>query len=137
MNDLNQDIEAQSVGRVVVQNVSINQQWMIATDFASATTLAVKSTAGVLAGFYAINRNSAVRYLQFYNLNNGTSGAPLMSFAVGPIVSSTPGSLIIGTNVFGDSGVNFATAITMAWSTTETSYNAATAADHSAIVFYL
>lgn len=78
----------------------------------------IKATAGKLGWIHVINRSTGVRYIKFYNATaaNVTVGSttPVLSFPV-PTMADTNGA---GFNInFGDAGVQFDTAITVAATT--------------------
>lgn len=99
----------------------------------TAATENISATQANLYSFYGKNTNAATRYLQFHNTAGTPAGAavPVLSFVVpaGEVLS-------IGEEFFKQAGIHFDTGLAMAWSTTEWTYTAATAADHSLIVLY-
>lgn len=82
-------------------------------------------------GFIAKNTNAATRYLQFHNTAGVPAGGavPVLSFLV-PAGEVLP----LGKNIL--QGLHFSNGLAMAWSTTEWTYTAATAGDHTTTVFY-
>ena len=113
---------------------------MVASLYGSGTTSAIDSGAGSIGSLYAINRNSSVRYVQFFDAINSTSGTPAYTFAIPPGTSTSPGILVLGNDYFCPfqySMFRMAVGCTLAISTTETTYSAATASDHSVVLTYL
>jgi hypothetical protein len=90
--------------------------WSKATALAQTTTKkAVKASAGTLGGYYAYNPNASVAYIQVFDVASGSvtlgSTAPDLVFGI-PAGSAA--------NLEFTNGVNMATAITLACTTTAT-----------------
>jgi hypothetical protein len=86
---------------------------LVATGSIGATKTAVKTSAGQVYGWYFYNSNTSVAYVQFFantvaGVTLGTT-APTMSFGIPPVA---------GANVMAALGVQFATGITIAITTT-------------------
>lgn len=98
------------------------------------TTLNVKATTGNVFAVYCENLNAAVRYIQLHNTATTPAGGatPYLSFRI-PATSS----ITIGTEFFGENGLNLSTGIAFAYSTTATTYTAATAAEQLTQITYI
>lgn len=97
-----------------------------------------KASSGQLFGFVAVNRNAAVRYLQFFDSPSApnTNAVPVFQFPVPAITGTTDvGKLALGTEFF-NPGWSFSNGTTWGFSTTSGSYVAATAADHDFLIIY-
>jgi hypothetical protein len=103
------------------------------TNFGANATLNVKAAAGNVFSCKCHNLNAADRYLQLHNTATvpAGSGVPLMTFLI-----PAGAERIIGTDLFGVSGMNFATGIAFAFSTTEGTYTAGTAGDQFTQIEY-
>ena len=97
-------------------------------------TLNVKATAGNVFALKCCNNNAAARYIQLHNTATTPAGGavPLETFLV-PANSE----VIIGTDYFGPAGRNFSTGIAFAYSTTQGTYTAGTAAEQFTFVKYI
>lgn len=86
-----------------------------------ATATSAKSSPGQLYGWFIYNSNSSVAYVQFFDLATGsvTLGTTSPKFSIGIPAGS-------GANVFSDTGLAFATAITYACTTTRSGSTAPT-----------
>lgn len=93
----------------------------------------VKPTSGNVFAVVCDNANAAVRYLQLHNTATvpADQGVPVYSFRVQPA-----SQLGVGEDIFSAAGVNFATGIAFAFSTTRDTYTAGTASDQSTVVHY-
>lgn len=109
---------------------------VLVTDYAATVTKNAKNTAGVVTSVYGSNRNAALRYLQLHNTATvpGAGAVPLISIGVLPNAVNPGQSIIFDDALFSQGGVFFSLGIAYAWSTTEGTYTAATAADHSTTV---
>lgn len=105
------------------------------TSFGAKVTNNTKGTAAQLVSLRATNANAAVRYFQLFNATSAT-GTPIYSEPIPAGTTTQPSSLILDSVFFGQGGKNFSTALSWGISTTQTSYTAATAADHSVTVHY-
>jgi len=85
----------------------------VATGSIGATKTAIKTTAGALYGWYFYNSNSAVAYVQLFA--NTVAGVTLGTTAPTMSLGIPPGS---AANMAFDTGVSYATAITIAITTT-------------------
>lgn len=103
------------------------------TNLGANATLNVKATAGNVFSVKCHNLNVADRYLQLHNTATVPAGAavPLMTAL---IPAGQERSL--GTDFFGQNGLNFTTGIAFAFSTTEGTYTAGTAGDQFTQVNY-
>lgn len=81
----------------------------------------IRSGGGALYSFYALNRNTSLRYLTFFDMNSiPTQGmVPLLSFSLPPGTLSSPSEVIFGTDFFGPNGVAFTSGISWGISTSE------------------
>ena len=86
----------------------------------------IKASAGNVFSIYALNSNTAQRYLQLFNSTAVPSGTPLVSFLIPAL-----GSITIDSGFFTSSGINFSTGITLGISLAQATYTAATAGDHN------
>lgn len=89
-------------------------------------TLNVKASAGVVFSVYCHNLNAADRYIQIHDTAATPSGgaAPKLTFYV-----PAGAAIVIGSDFFTNSGISFSSGIAFAFSTTEATYTAGTAAD--------
>jgi hypothetical protein len=105
------------------------------TNWGASTSANVKASPGIVNSFYATNGNGAVRYIQFHNLTTAPGGGttPIYSFPVAP-----GGTLSLGADFWTQNGAKLSTGLGIAvtWSTTQGTYTAATAADHTLHVHY-
>jgi len=85
----------------------------VATGTIGATKTAIKTSGGVVYGWYIYNSNSTVAYVQFFNLASASvtlgTTAPTMSIGIPPLA---------GANILNEAGIGFNTAITIAITTT-------------------
>jgi hypothetical protein len=102
--------------------------------FPSAVSGTVKTTGGQLYCYRAENRNASARWLQLWDTPSGAPGS-------GTLLDSIwiPGSsaVVIDHLFFGPNGADFlpfTTGLTFGFSTTISTYTAATAADHTLFV---
>ncbi|MBP9706769.1 MAG: hypothetical protein KBD78_03945 [Oligoflexales bacterium] len=107
--------------------------WSHYANYGSAVTQNVKASTGNVGAIYCHNLNASIRYLQLHNTATTPAGGsvPEYSFLVPP-----SGVLLIDKNFFGEAGKNFSNGIAMAFSTTEGTYTAGTAADQVTFVEY-
>lgn len=96
-------------------------------------TLNVKATTGNVFSLYCFNANAATRYLQLHDTATVPAGAavPLYSF---PVYAGL--FTLIGEDFFSAAGANFATGIAFAFSTTQATYTAGTAADQNTVIHF-
>ena len=96
-------------------------------------TLNVKASAGNVFSLHCENLNAAKRYIQLHNTATTPAGGavPLYSFPV-----AAGGSIVIGTDFFTTSGVNFTTGIAFSFSTTAGTHTDGVAADQMTHVLY-
>lgn len=102
---------------------------------AANATLNVKSSTGNVFSAYCINSNAAARYFQLHNtatVPTSTVTVPVLSFLVPPA-----SQIIIGADFFTNEGLNFATGIAFAFSTTRDVYTAGAAGDQQTAVNYI
>lgn len=95
---------------------------------AGTVTYVVKASPGNLRSYFGVNRNAATRYLQLHNLTAAPAGSAVPVFSW-PVAAG--GNVIVEASFIGEAGDPFTTGITLAWSTAEGIYTAATAAEHS------
>jgi hypothetical protein len=93
----------------------------------ASVTANVGSGERCLYAFRAENRNAVARYLQFWDTADGVAGHGTL---IDSIEMWGTSSLIVDTTFLGQ-GLRFATGLVFAWSTTQSTYTAATAADHT------
>lgn len=107
--------------------------WTRFQNLGANATLNVKATPGNVKAVYCHNINAAARYVQLHNTATTPAGGavPLYTFLV-PAQSS----ITIGDTFFGEHGAHFTTGIAFAFSTTEATYTAATAADQMTHIMY-
>ncbi len=108
------------------------------TNWGVDATHNVKASAGNVVGVMSTNINAAVRYLQLHNTATVPAGGatPLRSWVIPSGTAQQPAILAISREYFANSGY-FPTGIAFAFSTTQATYTAATAADHSIEVEYI
>lgn len=112
----------------------------VATSFGAATKAAAKGASGNVVSVAATNVNAAVRYLQLHNKATAPAGTevPIISVPIPAGSATVPGSLVLDQGFFGPSGLNFATGIGWAISTTAGTFtDAATAAEHTVNLLYV
>jgi hypothetical protein len=104
--------------------------WNDYEDLGTDASGVVKATPGVVGGLYALNNNTATRYVQLFDSSSApTNGAtPKLQWA---IPAGGGGEIIVGSDFFSDEGVAFNSA-GIAWgiSTTKGTFTAATPGDH-------
>jgi hypothetical protein len=107
-------------------------------DFGSATTLNVKNTAGNVYALRATNANASARYIQLHNTATTPAGGATaqLSYLVPAGTAAAPGVLELDSSYFAPSE-RFGTGIAFAWSTTASTYTAATAGDHTTALRYV
>lgn len=93
----------------------------------------VKASAGNVFSIICYNANAAARYLQLHNTATtpASSAVPILSFLVPP-----SGQIGIGSDIFTNEGINFATGIAFAFSTARNIYTAGSAGDQSTFIQY-
>lgn len=87
----------------------------------------VKASLCDVTAVTATNRNASTRYFQLHNLTAAPSGGEV-PYRVWPVPGSSV--LVLDADDFGD-GMRMDTGCAYAWSTTEGTYTAATASEHS------
>lgn len=107
--------------------------WSRFVDFGANATANVKASAGNVFSFECHNLNGSARYLQFHNTaTTPSAGAvPLYTFLV-----PAGGAITRDGQFFGQAGANFSTGIAFAFSTTEGTYTAGSAADQFTQIHY-
>lgn len=106
--------------------------WTILTGFTGTTYQTTKATAGLIKRIFVSNTNAAIRYLLIYNQTTATpSGSTNLLYAI-PIPIGA-GSTIPLEKL--ELGIYCSTGITLAISTSDTTFTAATAAEHKLISF--
>lgn len=113
---------------------TINPRASRFTNIGADATKNVKASSGNVFSWSCSNANAATRYMQLHNTATipADQAVPVYSFPV-----YTLGTTIIGTDFFTTAGVNLATGIAFAFSTTRDTYTAGTAADQSTVVHFL
>jgi hypothetical protein len=103
------------------------------TNFAANATLNVKASAGNVFSVGTCNANASTRYIQVHNTATTPSGGatPLLSF---PVLASA--CVQIGADVLTWAGVYFSTGIAFAFSTTQSTYTAGSAADQNTTILF-
>lgn len=92
----------------------------------------IKAAAGNIFGFHAINNNGSIRYIQFCNTTDGTmTGSLSAQFAI-PATSS----LTITNGMLTAAGINLTVGVSYGFSTTQGSFVAGTAGNHSLTLTY-
>lgn len=96
-------------------------------------TLNIKATSGNVYALYCHNVGGSPAYIQLHNTATTPSGGatPALTFLV-----PAGGTIFVENTFLGDNGYNFATGIAFAFSTTEATYTAATAANQVTQVMY-
>lgn len=107
--------------------------WTRFQNVGANATLNIKASAGNVFAVHMFNTTGNIRYLQLHNTATTPGGAavPIFSFLV-----PANGATLIDSSFFGANGMNFATGIAFACSTTQGTYTAATATDHYTDVLY-
>src|ERR1700760_524356 len=96
----------------------------------STTTTVAAPATYLLLSLQAVNRNAAARYVQVFKGATAT-GTPLVSFFI-----PAAGSVLIGDTIFTLGGLDVSSTFTVAFSTANTPYTAATATDHDLVLMY-
>ena len=127
-----------SVGQLIKPAAAPPATCSTAQDNGSATTLNVKGTPGSVYAMRVANTNANKRYFQLHNTATtpGGGAAAQLWFAVPGGSVDQPGILEL-TQEFFAPAERFTTGIAWAWSTTATTYTAATAGDHQTQVRYV
>jgi len=107
--------------------------YSIFNNYGSNATLVVKASSGSVYSLSCYNANASTRYIQLHNRATVPTGGetPQASF---PVFSNS--ETVIGTDFFGSLGESFSTGICFAFSTTQGTYTAGTAADQFTQVRY-
>ncbi len=108
---------------------------LLVSNFGAATDINVQAAPSNLFAITGENRNAAVRYLQLHNLA-GAIGGGAVPLYVWPVPATT-GLLVRGPDFLTTEGARFTTGLRVGWSTTEHTYTAGTAADHTTHVHYV
>lgn len=109
-------------------------------NFGSSVTAVAKNTEGRVLALRATNTNAAVRYFQLFNsASTPTTGvtASTYSFIIPAGTATAPATMDLGEEFWGKFGQYFDQGITYGWSTTASTYTAATAADHTTTIVRL
>jgi hypothetical protein len=99
----------------------------------------IKASTGNVFSVYISNDNATVRYFQFHNKATAPAGTdvPVISIKVPAGTANNPGSVILDDAFFTKAGMNFATGIGWAISTTFGTFtDSATNTEHIVIVHY-
>ena len=104
-------------------------------DFGATVTKNAKTTQGVVSSARVANRNAGVRYLQLHNTATTPAGGATPALSI-PIEPTGPtGFLTLDERFFGAQGFcPGTTGIAYAWSSSATTYTAATAAEHDTVL---
>lgn len=107
--------------------------WTLFQDLGANVTLNVKATPGNVASLWCHNVGGSVAYIQLHNTATTPAGGavPTLTFFV-PIGGVT----VVTKEFLGEQGYNFSTGIAFAFSTTETTYTAGTAANQVTQIMY-
>lgn len=103
------------------------------SNFGANVTQNIKAAAGKVYALKCHNLNAVDRYLQLHNTAATPNAGAVPLFTV-LIPAGT--EVVIGNDFFGPDGMPFDTGIAFAFSTTETTYTAAVAADQVTFVQY-
>jgi hypothetical protein len=110
------------------------------TELTQVTKANIKNATGNVFAIDITNINAAVRYLQLHNKATApvATDVPLLSFIIPAGTATAPARLTLGNNFFTTAGVNFATGIGWAISTTYGTFtDSATATDHILNLLYV
>lgn len=122
-----------STEQTPIQIVDIAKPLNLFSNLGANATLNVKASKGKVFSLQCHNLNAATRYIQLHDTATTPSAAavPKYTFAI-------PAGLtvIVGTDFFGQGGVEFVNGVAFAFSTTEATYTAATATDQMTFVNY-
>ena len=107
--------------------------WTAFQNLGANATLNVKSTTGNVKSLFCHNLGGTQAYIQLHNTATtpGGGATPAWTFPV-----AANGWTLIGDDFWGENGQNFATGIAFAFSTTETTYTAGTAANQVTQILY-
>lgn len=119
---------------VIKPQTTATASWTLFTNFGANATLNVKTTSGNIKSIVCHNLNAAVRFIQIFNTATVPSAGnvPILAFPV----AASGGVTVIDGQTLGENGYNFSTGIAFAFSTTEATYTAGTAADQFTHIFY-
>lgn len=123
-----------SVAAIVVKPLSVSTYSpSLFTNRAANNTLNIKASSGNVFSLSCFNTTASVRYIGLYNTATVpvNTNVPIVSFLV-------PGNsqIIVGSDYFSLSGLNFSTGIAFAISTTMDTLTLALSTDHSSSVIY-
>ncbi len=110
------------------------------SELTQVTTANIKASAGNVFSIYITNANAAVRYFQLHNKATAPAGTnvPIYSFPVPAGTANNPGVLILDDSFFTKAGVNFATGIGWAISTTYATFtDSATNTEHITFIHWI
>lgn len=123
-----------SVAAIAIKPLGVSTYtWTLFTNLGANATLNVKASTGNVKSLYCHNLNGAARYIQIHNTATTPAGGatPIFTFLV-----PAGGTAVLDGQFFGENGYNFATGIAFAFSTTEATYTAGTAADQITHILY-
>lgn len=130
----NNTLNVASVAFKPVVSATYSPLWFSAA--ADATCL-VKASPGHLFGFRVTNVNTALRYVQLFNLTAVPADTTVPDKVIPlPAGSATVPAALGMAAEFGNNGVYFSTGIVICVSTTKTTLTAATDADHTVNAVY-
>lgn len=99
---------------------------------AGSVSMLIKNAQGFLVSVAAYNFNTAVRYLQVFDLNRAPASGdvPRMSFPIAAGSAVAPEKVELGDMILSKDGLYCAQGIALGISTAAATYTAATATDH-------
>lgn len=107
----------------------LNDTEVLVSDFGATVTKNIKNVPGYrVRACILANRNATIRYFQLHDTATTPSAAAVPILSIPVPASST---LLVTKDLLGEFGLKFGTAgVAYAWSTTNGTYTAATAAEH-------
>jgi hypothetical protein len=117
--------------------VVLSDPWLLFSRIGTNTTAIVKATPGVVFAFSIFSKATVTRYFQLFDKATAPTGAdvPLLVFPV--FADGGEGFLFLGNNFLGTRGLAFSAGIQWGWSSTEATYTAAVATEHTTFIRYL
>lgn len=102
--------------------------WTGFKNLGANATLNMKAAAGNLHSLYCRNKSGSAGYIMVFNTATTPAGGAVPDFVFLVPAGSTT---VVGNDFFGLNGFWFSNGMAFAWSTTETTYTAGTASDHT------
>lgn len=133
-----EDLTNSVLGVISKPIVGATYSWSVDVSLGAKVSSAPKGSAALIHSARITNINAAVRYFHVFNKTSVPvlNDVPIYSEPILSGVAVTPGSLILGADFFGPNGSYLSTGLAWGISSTQATYTAATASDHSVTVHY-